>query len=295
VSWWVRTFGSEEAVLQVAVAGVVCGVVGVHVVLRRLAFLTMGLTHACFPGLVIAAMLGINLVLGSLVFSLLVVAVIVLLGATDRVETSSAIGVALSGGFALGALLVSASDGFSQDLTAYLVGSLATVSPTDVAISAAAGAVVLVALGLFHKELVLATFDPAGLVALGYPALVLDLLLMGAVAITVVTALPAVGVILAVSLLVSPAAAARLWTERVSTAMALAAAIGVGSGLLGLWISMQVGTSAGATVALVAGGAMALSAILSPTHGAVASLRRTRPIASTTSTTSTTSATSTTG
>lgn len=274
MSWWAQTFGSEEAVLQVAVAGVVCGVVGVHVVLRRLAFLSMGLTHACFPGLVIASMLGINLVVGSLVFSLIVVAVVVLLGATDRMETSSAIGVALSGGFALGALLVSASDGFNQDLAAYLVGSLATVSPTDVAVSALAGAVVLGALALFHKELVLATFDPAGLVALGYPALALDLLLMGAVAITVVTALPAVGVILAVSLLVSPAAAARLWTDRVGTAMALAAVLGVASGLLGLWISRRAGTSAGATVALVAGATMALSAVLSPTHGALASLRR---------------------
>jgi manganese/iron transport system permease protein len=279
VSWWAQTFGSEEAVLQVVVAGVVCGVVGVHVVLRRLAFLAMGLTHACFPGLVIASLIGINLVVGSLAFSLLVVGAIVLLGAADRMETSSAIGVALSGGFALGALLVSASGGFSQDLTAYLVGSLATVSPTDVAVSAGAAALVLAALAAFHKELVLATFDPAGLVALGYPALALDLLLMGAVAITVVTALPAVGVILAVALLVSPAATARLWTERVGTAMALAAAIGVGSGLLGLWISMRAGTSSGATVALVAGAAMALSALLSPTHGAVASLRHKRPSA----------------
>lgn len=264
------TFGSVEAVLQVTVAGAVCGVVGVHVVLRRLSFLTMGLTHATFPGLVLAGIYGINLVAGSLVFALFVVATITLLGAADRMESSTAIGVTLATGFALGVVLASTSTSVTRDLTAYLVGSIAVVSPTDVAVSAAAGLVVAGALALTHKELVLGAFDPGSLAALGYPVLALDLLLLSATAVTVVTALPAMGTILAVALIVAPAATARLWTEQVTSAMALAAVLGVTSGLVGLAISVRAGTAAGATIALVAGGFLALSALASPRHGLLA-------------------------
>ena len=272
-SWVVHTFGSAEALAELVVAGAVCGVVGVHIVLRRLPFLTMGLTHAIFPGLVLAGLLGINLIVGSLVFGVFVVLAIVLLGAADQVESSSAIGVVLATAFALGVVLVSASDGYSRDLTAYLVGSVAAVSSTDVAITAAAGFVVLIVLAAFHKELILGALDPGSLAALGYPVLVLDLVLLLAVQVTVVTALPAMGTILCVALLVSPAAAARLWTDRVGSAMALAAVLGAGSGAVGLAISVTAHTAAGATVALVAGATLAVSAVISPTHGWLATYR----------------------
>jgi manganese/iron transport system permease protein len=262
-----QIFGSTTALLELLIAGTVCGVVGVHVVLRRLPFLTIGLAHATFPGLVIAGLLGINLVAGTLGFGLLVVLAIALLGGADRMETSTAIGVVLAGGFALGVVLVSASDGFSRDLTSYLVGSVATVSVADVLITASAGALVLAAIAMVHKELVLGAFDPGTLAAQGYPVFALDLLLLMAVEVTVVTALPSMGTILAVSLLVSPPAAARLWTDHVGTTMLLAAVIGAGSGALGLAISVAAHISTGATVALVAGAAFAISAVVAPHHG----------------------------
>lgn len=273
------TFGSTEAAAEVVIAGAVCGVVGVHVVLRRLSFLAMGISHAAFPGLVVAGLLGIGLLVGTLGFALLVVLAIGLLGATDRVESSTAIGVTLATGFALGVVLASASDGYQRDLSAYLVGSIATVSPADVAVTAIAGGVVLVLLAALHKELVLGAFDPRSLAAMGYPVLALDLVLLGAVAITVVTALPAMGTILAVALLVGPASAARLWTDRVGTAMALAAALGALSGLGGLAISTAYDTAAGATIAIVAGTLLAGSAVASPHHGLLA--RRRAPLPAT--------------
>ncbi len=263
-AWLTQTFGSVEALSQVVLAGLVGGVVGVHIVLRRLPFLTMGLTHATFPGLVLAGLLGVNLLAGTLVFGVVVVAAMVGLGAIDQIESSSAIGVVLAASFALGVVLVSASDGFARDLPAYLVGSVATVSPTDVWITAAAAVVVLGGVGLLHKELVLGAFDPGSLAALGYPVLLLDLALAVGIEITVVTALPAMGTILCVSLLVAPAAAARHWSDHVGTTMAIAAALGVGSGALGLAISVTAHTAAGATVALVAAAVFLLSAVLRP-------------------------------
>ena len=270
-AWLTSTFGSPEGLALLVVAGATSGVVGVHIVLRRLPFLTIGLAHATFPGLVLAGIIGVNLVAGTLVFGLAVVALIALLGATDKMTSSTAIGVVLSAGFALGVVMVSASDGYARDLSAYLVGSVATVSPADVAVTAVA-ALVSAGVGGLGGKLVLGAFDPGYLAAQGYPVLGLELVLLAAVEVTVVTALPGMGTILAVALLVSPAAAARLWTDRVGTAMALAAAIGAGSGVLGLWIATAAHTAAGATVALVAGSALAVSALASPTHGALGQL-----------------------
>ena len=256
-----HTFGSVEALAQVSLAAVVGGVVGVHVVLRRLPFLVMGLTHATFPGLVIAGLVGVNPMVGALVFGLVVVTIIVGLRATDQVESSSAIGVVLAAGFALGVVLVSASDGFARDVSAYLVGSVATVSPTAVAITAAVAVAVLGLVGLFHKELVLGAFDSGALAALGYPVLALELVLMVGIEVTVVTALPVMGTILCLSLLVAPAAAARQWTDDLALTMVLAAALGVTAGAVGLAVSVAAHTAAGATVALVAAVLFALSAL----------------------------------
>lgn len=276
MSWVNHTFGSPEALAQVLVAGVTCGVVGVHVVLRRLPFFAMALTHATFPGIVLASLLGVSLFAGALVFGVVVVVMIAGLGATDRVETSTSIGVVVAGGFGLGVLLISSQAGFSKDLSAFLVGSIATAQLSDVAPTAAAGAVVLATLALFHKELVLGAFDRPGAAALGYPVAALDLLMLLAVEATVVTSLPAMGTILSVALLVAPAAAARLWTERVSTTMVLAAGLGAGSGIVGLAVSARFDVAAGASVALTAAAAFTASLACSPTHGLLAALRKGR-------------------
>src|SRR4029453_7376171 len=114
---------ARRALLEAVMVGGLCGAVGVHVLLRRLPFFTMALGHATFPGVVLAGLLGISLFAGAAAFGAVVVVVVALLGTRDRVDDTSAVGVTLSGAFALGVLLLSAQAGFSRDLTAYLVGS----------------------------------------------------------------------------------------------------------------------------------------------------------------------------
>ena len=264
---------ARRALLEAVMVGGLCGVVGVHVLLRRLPFFTMALGHATFPGVVLAALLGINLLLGAALFGVVVVVVVALLGARERVDDTSAVGVTLSGAFALGVLLLSAQAGFSRDLTAYLVGSVVTVQPGDLAATAAVGVLVLGVLAALHKELVLGAFDRAGLAALGYPVLALDVALLLLIEATVVTSIPAVGTILAVALIVAPAAAARLWTERLRATMAVAAVLGAASGVIGLAISLQWRVAAGATIALVAAALFAASLVVAPHHGLLARRR----------------------
>ncbi|SNQ49277.1 ABC-type Mn2+/Zn2+ transport system, permease component (fragment) [Frankia canadensis] len=156
----------------------------------------------------------------------------------------------LSGGFALGMALQSTQDGFSRDLTAFLVGSVLTVQPADIVVSAVTTLIVLGVLVALRRELLLGAFDPDGLAAAGYPARRLDLVLLLVIEATVVTSLPAVGTIMAVALIAGPAATARLWCSRTATMTAVSIGVGVASGVVGLAISEQWNVAAGGAIVL---------------------------------------------
>lgn len=264
----------RRALVEVVIVGVLCGTVGVHVVLRRLSFLTMAMTHATFPGIVIAALIGMNLVVGAGLFGVLVVGAVALLagarggpagsGNHGGREITTVTGVVLSGGFALGVAMMSTQAGFTRDLTAFLVGSVLTVQPTDLAVSAVTALVVLVLLAAFRKEFLLGAFDPGTLTAAGYPTRRLDLVLLLALEATVVTSLPAVGTILAVALIVGPAATARLWCATTSVMTAVSIGIAVLSGVIGLAVSERWNVAAGGAIVLAVAGFFTLSLALSP-------------------------------
>ena len=257
---------ARRALLEAVLVGALCALVGVHVVLRRLSFFTMAMTHATFPGVVLAAIVGVDLLLGSGLFGILVVLGVTWLSARPRSDSSAAVGVVLSAGFALGVVLLSAQAGFTRDLSAYLVGSILTVQDSDLVKTAVVLVVVGLVLAAVGKELVFGAFDRGGLVALGYPVRSLDLLLLLLVEVTVVTSVPAVGTILSVALVVAPAATARLWCDRVLPMTLLAAALGMASGVVGLAVSRAVDVAAGATIVLVACGFFVLSVLVAPRH-----------------------------
>ncbi len=240
--------------------GILGGVVGVHVSLRRLAFTTTALTHATFPGVVIASLLGWNLVIGSSVFGMVVVGAIALTGGLGRLDHTTSTGVILAGGMALGVVLVSAQDGFTTNLSAYLVGSVLSTSAADLALTAVIGAIVGGFVLAAHRPLVASAFDPAGVRAAGFAVTGVDIGFLVVLVITLATAVPAVGTILSVSLVVAPAATARLWTDRVATMLVLSPAIGAVCGAGGVVLSHWWDTSAGATIAVVAGAVFAISA-----------------------------------
>jgi ABC-type Mn2+/Zn2+ transport system permease subunit len=272
MSWLTSTFSdsfAQRALLEAVMVGIVSGVIGVHVLLRRLPFFTLAMGHATFPGVVLAALAGVNLLLGAGLFGMLVVVAVALLGARDRIDDTSAIGVVLAGAFALGVLLLSAQSGFSKDLSAYLVGSIVTVQPVDLVITAITGVIVLGALAALHKELVLGAFDPDGLAALGYPAVTLDIVMLLLIELVVVTSVPAVGTILSVALIAAPAATARLWTDRLGLTMVLSGALGALSGVIGLVLSRNLNIAAGATIVLVSAGLFGVSLVVAPRHGAL--------------------------
>jgi manganese/iron transport system permease protein len=276
----------RRAFVEVLVVGVLCGAVGVHVVLRHLSFPTMALTHATFPGVVLAALLGMNIVLGAGLFGLLLVGIIAAVsgarvapagtpsGAAGRGggtaadsggrDVTSVTGVLLAGGFALGVALMSAQAGFTRDLTAYLVGSILTVQATDIVVSAVTAVVVLTVLVALRKELMLGAFDPGAIAAAGYPTRRLDLVMLVAIEASVVTSVPAVGTILAVALIVGPAASAKLWCSSAASMTAVAIGIAVTSGVIGLAASESWRVAAGGATVLAVAAFFTVSLFLAP-------------------------------
>lgn len=250
----------QRALIEAVLVGVVAGVVGVHVLLRRLPFFVVAMSHATFPGVVVASAVGFNLFLGGSAFGLVVVLAVVALGASKVLDDATVIGVVLAGSFALGVLIASARPSSSKDLSAFLVGSVLTVTRADLVTTAIVGVLLLGALAALHKELVLGAFDPQGAAAAGYRTALLDLCLLSIVTVALVAAVPAVGTLLAVALLTVPALAARLWADRVAPAMVVAATIGAGSGVAGLCLSAVFGIAAGGAIALSASAAFVLSA-----------------------------------
>lgn len=250
------------ALIEAVMVGALAGAVGVHVLLRRLPFFVVAMSHATFPGVVFGSLLGVSLFAGGAVVGIAVALLIVALGSLRQIDDSSAIGIVLAGCFAVGVLVLSAQPGASRDLSAYLVGSIVTVNTADLITTAAVGTVLLGVLAAFHKELVLGAFDPGGLTALGYPGRTLDTAVLIVVTVALVVCVPAVGTLLAVALLTVPALAARQWTDRVGPMTVLAAALGALSGVLGLCLSAAFDIAAGGTIVLTATAVFAISAAL---------------------------------
>lgn len=238
----------QRALVEVVLLGVAGAVVGVHVVLRRLAFLTDALQHTVFPGIVVAFLLGQSLVWGAVAAAALT---IVALGAARRskVGDDAVLALLTSGFFALGVVLVSRSGGYQHDLTTLLFGRVLGVDRAQLVQTAAIATAVVVALGALHKELVMRAFDEAHARSAGYRVVLLDLLLNAAVAAVVIAAVRAVGTVLLVALVVTPAAAGRLACARPSVMMAFAAAMTGLCGWLGLGVSYELSVERSVDVA----------------------------------------------
>ncbi|GAA4588189.1 ABC-type Mn2+/Zn2+ transport system permease subunit [Actinoplanes octamycinicus] len=260
MSWWDDAV--HRAVVEAVLAGTLGAVVGVQVVVRRLSFFTMALTHATFPGVVAAALLGVNILVGGVVAGTVVTLGVVALSRRAGQGATAATGVLLSAGFALGAALVASRNGFGKDLSAVLTGSILTVGDRDLITT---GVVLIVVAGLlvaFARPLRFSGFDPAGARAAGVRVPFWDLMLLLIVQVTVVVTVPAAGTFLAVALIVAPAAAARLWSDRLPVITVLAVLFGVLAGLAGLYASAHGNVAAGPAITLVAAGWLLLSTIV---------------------------------
>jgi ABC-type Mn2+/Zn2+ transport system permease subunit len=239
----------QSAFFAVVLVGLCCAVIGVYVVLRRMAFIGDALAHTMLPGIVVAYLNQWNLSLGAVVAGVLTALGIGWLSRRDEIREDTAIGVLFTAMFALGILLVSSTRSF-RDFNHILFGNLLGVTFADVRLMLLLTVLILVTLFLVHKELELTSFDPTHARVMGLSADKLRYLLLVLLALTVVSAIQVVGVVLTSALLITPAATAALLSERLSRMMAIAVFISVVSGVVGLYISFYANVSSGATIVL---------------------------------------------
>jgi len=240
-----------RALLASVVAGTVCAVVGSYVVLKGLAFIGDAVAHAAFPGVVVAYLVGAPYAIGGGIAAFLTAISIGWISRRSHIRVDTAIGVVFAGAFALGVFLYSGIKGFVGDLFGFLVGDILAISAGDLIALLILSAIVLGTVAILWKELLYSTFDPLGAAASGLPVAALEYLFLGLVAITIVISLQAVGIILVVAMLVTPAATAQLMTVRLTRMIVLAAVIGATTSVAGLYLSYWLDVASGATIVLV--------------------------------------------
>jgi ABC-type Mn2+/Zn2+ transport system permease subunit len=265
---WTYEFMQRALIVAVIIA-VVSAVVGSFVILKSMAFIGDALPHASFGGVAIAFVLGVNLQLGAAVMAILVAFAIGFIARRGIVRYDTAIGIMFIAGFALGILIVSRQEGYVVDLFSFVFGNVLGVSWTDVWITVALGLLVLASVVVFYKELLFVAYDPSMAAASGVPVAAVQYGLLMLIALTVVMALQVMGIVLVLAMLVAPAATAQLLTRRLPSMMAVGAAVGVGSSIVGLYAAWYADVSASAAIVLTASSAFALAFLFAPRNGLI--------------------------
>jgi manganese/iron transport system permease protein len=258
-----------KALLIAVMSSVVCGVVGCYVVLRGMAFIGDAVAHAVFPGLAVAFVFQGSLVMGGAIAGVITAVIVAIFSQNRRIKEDSIIGVFLVASFALGIVIISFSPGYAGSLQQFLFGSITGIPDEDIYIVGIAGAAILLAAFLLHKEMARAS---------GLPVFALDIALYVLVTIAVVISIQTIGNILVLALLITPAAAARLLTDRLGIMMLLGPSIGGASALVGLYLSWSFNLPVGGTIVLVATMVFLLAWFFAPRHGIIVKRLR-RPIA----------------
>jgi ABC-type Mn2+/Zn2+ transport system permease subunit len=239
----------RRAILEMTLLGLAGGALGCWVVLYELSYAAESLAHSAFPGLVIAAIAGVPLLLGAAPAIVLAALAIAVVSRLPGVSRDVGVAVVVTTMFGLGVLLALSPDS-PPGIETLLFGDILGPTDTDLAAAAALALVVAVALLLLHGRLLATGFDRGSAPALGLSPAVVDGVLLVLLAAAIVVAVQGLGNLLVVAVFVGPAAAARQLSDRTGPMIAIAAAIAVLAGLAGLYLSYYAGTAAGASVAL---------------------------------------------
>ncbi len=251
-----------RALIVSVLVGVMCPVLGAYVITRGRAFMGDALAHSVLPGMVIAFMLGISPFFAAVPAGILIA---LLMGSVSRrtgISEDTSIGIIFAGMFALGLVMLSKAANVTVNIEDLLLGQVLGVSQTDVFISLALTAVVMVGLYAFHRQLVYTTFDPVGAAVVGIRTAPIEYVLLALLALVVVIGIQAAGIVLVMAMLITPAATAYLLARRFVGVMVIGALIGAISAVTGLYFSFYADLPSGPAMALIATIIFGLAAVV---------------------------------
>ncbi|WP_243792880.1 metal ABC transporter permease [Saccharopolyspora gloriosae] len=265
----------RRALLVSVVAALVCSVLSCWVTLIGWSLLGDAVSHAVLPGVVLAYVFALPFSVGAFLFGGLAVAMIGAVRGTTKLKGDAAIGVVFTGLFALGVVLVSRIPS-QVDLNHILFGNVLGVTDGDIAQVLVISAVTLTVAMIKRRDLTLYSFDPTHAHAIGLRPRLIGALLLTMLALTVVVALQAVGVILVTAMLITPGATAFLLTRRFPRMLAAASALSVGSGITGTYLSFHLDTSTGGMIVLCQAALFLLTYLFAPGQGLLREMLRRR-------------------
>ena len=280
--------------LTASLVGSSCGLVGVLLILRRMAMMADAISHTVLLGIVTAYLVtrelsGVHMLIGAAAAGLLTALLVQWLH-NRGVRQEASIGIVFTTLFAIGVILVAAKAGnVHLDVQHTLMGEIAFIPwetmrvpgfgavPEAVVMLSAAFLVTLLLIVLFYKEWKITAFDTALAASLGIPAALMHYLYMTLTSVTAVAAFDAVGAILVVAMLITPAASAYLWIDRLPSMLALSSAFGVLAAFLGYGLAVWLDTSISGSMAFATGLIFLVSFLGSPRYGLAARRRRSAP------------------
>jgi ABC-type Mn2+/Zn2+ transport system permease subunit len=250
----------QHALIAATLVGGLCGLIGVYVVLRRMAYIGHGMSHSVFGGAVVGYTLGWNfyLVAGGWGFlSALLINQVVRV--RRQVGADAAIGIVTTASFAFGVALISRASHFTRNFEAALFGNLLGISNADLYLIAGTTAVIAVVVFFLYKQLMFITFDPEVAPAYGVPAQWIDTAFALVLAATIIVSIKIMGVTLIAATLVIPPVIARLLTNSFAKILLLSTFIGSATGIAGIYVSYYEDLASGATIVLISAGLFVLA------------------------------------
>ncbi|MDE5080917.1 MAG: metal ABC transporter permease [Trichodesmium sp. St16_bin2-tuft] len=258
----------QRSLLVAIIVGIISAVIGSYLMVQRLALLGDAISHSVLPGLAIAFCIGANIFIGAFIAGIISTILMNLIKTRSPIKEDAAMGIVLSAFFALGIILITIIQKDNKiDLNHFLFGNILGVTVGDLRETLITGVIILLVVVLLYKELLFYTFDPLGAQAVGLPVNLLNLGLMMLIGLTIVASLKAVGVVLVLSLLITPASTAYLLVKRLHQVMILGVGIGILSSISGIYISYFYNLPSGPAIVLVSFGLFILVFLFSPTQG----------------------------
>ena len=257
----------QRGLLAALMVGILCSVVGCYVVLRSMAFLGDAIAHAILPGVAMAYLLQMNLIIGALAAAVLVALGVGFISRKGVIKEDTAIGILFTAALALGVAMISSIRSYAVDLSHILFGNVLGVSSSDLILTASLGLIILCGVLIFYKPFLIVSFDPVLAATLRLRVNILGSLLLILLALTIVVSIQSVGVALVAAMLVTPGATAYLLTRRLPLMMAIAAGIGAFSGVAGLYISYFANIPSGSAIVLMTTAIFLVVFLFSPGRG----------------------------
>jgi len=241
----------RNGTLAAVLAGALCGMVGVYIVLRGMSYIGHGLSHAIFGGAVVSFVFQWNFYLGAGLWGFLAALLINQTVRRTKIPADAAIGVITTASFAVGVALISRYRGFTRSFDAALFGNILGVTQQDVWIVAGVGLATVAAIFFLYKQLLFTTFDPEVAQVYGVRTEWMDTAFALILASVLIVSMQILGVTLIAAALVTPAITARLLTDSFDRMILLSTAIGGLTGFAGMYLSFYVDVASGATIVLL--------------------------------------------